>query len=76
MFNMFGKKKQEGFGSKNVEEYTPAFLPKNVEDGHTDLSTFIVGDYSLLNDAFIEEQYRKLEGEVNPMVQISDEYTS
>ena len=76
MFNMFGKKKQESFGSKNMEEYTPAFLPKNVEDGHTDLSTFIVGDYSLLNDAFIEEQYRKLEGEVNPMVQISDEYTS
>lgn len=47
-----------------------------MEDGHTDLSTFIVGDYSLLNDAFIEEQYHKLEGEVKPMVQISDEYTS
>lgn len=28
MFNMFGKKKQESFGSKNMEEYTPAFLPK------------------------------------------------
>ena len=76
MFNMFGKKKQESFGSKNMEDYTPAYLPKNVEDGHTDLSTFIVGDYSLLNDAFIEEQYHKLEGEVKPMVQISDEYTS
>lgn len=76
MFNMFGKKKQESFGSKNMEEYTPAVLPKNVEDGHTDLSTFIVGDYSLLNDAFIEEQYRKLESEVTPMIQISDEYTS
>lgn len=76
MFNMFGKKKQESFGSKNMEEYTPAYLPKNVEDGHTDLSTFIVGDYSLLNDAFIEEQYRKLESEVSPMIQISDEYTS
>ncbi len=76
MFNMFGKKKQESFGSKNMEEYTPAYLPKNVEDGHTDLSTFIVGDYSLLNDGFIEEQYRKLEGEVSPMIQISDEYTS
>lgn len=72
MFNMFGKKKQESFGSKNMEEYTPAYLPKNVEDGHTDLSTFIVGDYSLLNDAFIEEQYRKLESEVSPMIQISD----
>ena len=59
-----------------MEDYTPAYLPKNVEDGHTDLSTFIVGDYSLLNDAFIEEQYHKLEGEVKPMVQISDEYTS
>ena len=59
-----------------MEEYTPAYLPKNVEDGHTDLSTFIVGDYSLLNDAFIEEQYRKLETEVSSMIQISDEYTS
>lgn len=76
MFNMFGKKKQESFGFKNMEEYTPAYLPKNVEDGHTDLSTFIVGDYSLLNDAFIEEQYRKLETEVSSMIQISDEYTS
>lgn len=76
MFNMFGKKKQERFGFKNMEEYKPAFLPKNVEDGHTDLSTFIVGDYSLLNDTFIEEQYRKLESEINSMVQISDEYTS
>lgn len=76
MFNLFGKKKQESFGSKNMEEYTPAYLLKNVEDGHTDLSTFIVGDYSLLNDAFIEEQYRKLETEVSPMIQISDEYTS
>lgn len=76
MFNLFGKKKQESFGSKNMEEYTPAYLPKNVEDGHTDLSTFIVSDYSLLNDDFIEEQYRKLEAEVSPMIQISDEYTS
>ena len=76
MFNMFGKKKQESFGSKNLEEYTPAVLPKNVEDGHTDLSTFIVGDYSLLNDAFIEEQYRKFEAEVSPVIQISDEYSS
>ena len=46
MFNMFRKKEQESFGLKNTEKYTPAFLPKNVEDGHTDLSTFIVGDYS------------------------------
>lgn len=76
MFNRFGKKKQESFGLKNMEEYIPAFLPKNVEDGHTDLSTFIVGDYSLLDQNFIEEQYHKLEGEANPMIQISDEYTS
>lgn len=75
MFNMFGKKKQGSFGSKNIEEYTPAFLPKNVEDGHTDLSTFIVGDYSLMNESFIAERYAECESKLSPIIQISDQYT-
>ena len=75
MFNMFRKKEQESFGLKNTEKYTPAFLPKNVEDGHTDLSTFIVGDYSLLNDAFLAERYAECESKLSPLVQISDEFT-
>lgn len=75
MFNMFRKKEQESFGLKNTEKYTPAFLPKNVEDGHTDLSTFIVGDYSLLNDAFLAARYAECESKLSPLVQISDEFT-
>ena len=75
MFNVFGKKKKESFGTKNMEEYIPAHLPKNVEDGHTDLSTMIVSDYSLLNNAFIDEIYAEFEKKIDPLVQISDEYT-
>lgn len=75
MFDIFGKKKRGSFGSKNMEEYTPAFLPKNVEEGHTDLSTFIVGDYSLLNDSFLAERYAECESKFSPLVQISDQYT-
>lgn len=75
MFNMFGKKRQESFGSKNMEEYAPAYLPKNVEDGHTDLSTFIVGDYSLLNEEFLAGIYGKVKDHYEPIVNISDEFT-
>ena len=57
MFNIFFDKKQINFGHKNLEEYTPTSLPKNTESGHVDLSTFIVGDYSLLNDSFIDNIY-------------------
>ncbi|MDO4324661.1 MAG: Yip1 family protein [bacterium] len=75
MFHMLDKKKQGSFGSKNMEEYTPAFLPQNVEDGHTDLSTFIVGDYSLLKDTFLAERYAECERKFSPLVQMSDHYT-
>lgn len=75
MFNLFGKKKQEGFGLKNMEEYTPAYLPKNVEDGHTDLSTFIVGDYSMLDEKFLAGIYVKVKEYFEPLVNISDVFT-
>lgn len=75
MFNMFGKKKQSNYGSKNVEDYAPAILPKNAEEGHTDLSTFITGDYSLLNDTYLEECYSACESKLAPLVQISDAFT-
>lgn len=75
MFNMFGKKKHESFGSKNMEEYVPAYLPKNVEDGHTDLSTFIVGDYSLLKEEFLAGIYGKMKEHYEAIVNISDEFT-
>lgn len=75
MFNLFGKKKQESFGSKNMEEYTPAYLPKNVEEGHTDLSTFIVGDYSMLDEGFLTGIYDKVKRNFEPLVNISDEFT-
>lgn len=72
---MFGKRKKESFGFKNREEYTPAFLPKNVEEGHTDLSMFITGDYSLLNLAFLEERYRQCERELTRLIQLSDTFS-
>lgn len=74
MFNLFGKKR-ESFGSKNREEYTPASLPKNVEEGHADLSAFIVGDYSMLDEGFLAGIYDKAERNFEPLVNISDEFT-
>lgn len=75
MLNLFSKKKSGGYGSKNMEEYTPAYLPKNVELGHTDLSTFITSDYSLLDETYLEAIYEGLEKVMSPLVQISDEFS-
>ena len=75
MLNWFNKKNQGNYGSKNVEEYTPAYLPKNVEDGHTDLSTFITSDYSLLNEKYMEECYKACENKLLPIIETSDNFT-
>ena len=75
MFNWFNRKNQGNYGSKNVEEYTPAYLPKNVEDGHTDLSTFITNDYSVLNEKYLEERYKDCENRLLPIIETSDSFT-
>lgn len=75
MLNWFNKKNQGNYGSKNVEEYTPAYLPKNVEDGHTDLSTFITSDYLLLNEKYMEECYKACENKLLPIIETSDNFT-
>lgn len=75
MFNWFNRKNQGNYGSKNVEEYTPAYLPKNVEDGHTDLSTFITNDYSVLNEKYLEERYKECENKLSPIIETSDSFT-
>lgn len=75
MFNWFNRKNQGNYGSKNVEEYTPAYLPKNVEDGHTDLSTFITNDYSVLNEKYLEERYKECENKLLPIIETSDIFT-
>ncbi|MCD8148323.1 MAG: hypothetical protein LUE92_01915 [Clostridiales bacterium] len=71
---MFNKKKGN-LGSKNIEDYVPAYLPRNAEDGHADLTTFIVEDYCVLKEDFLRERYTECENKLTPLIQISDQYT-
>ena len=75
MFNLSNKKRIHEDELKNIKEYAAIQLPKNVEEGHTDLSICITEDYSLLDDAYLASIYKGLEKNMAPLIQISDEFT-
>lgn len=69
------KRKQESNNLQNFESYTPCQLPKNAEEGHVDLSTFITPDYTAADEDFVKKQYHEAEKALDPIIQTGDPYT-
>lgn len=71
MFN----KKTESYESQNKEVYTPRPLPKFAEKGHTDLSSFITQEYSLLDPTYLRQKFEDCKASLNSLIRTSDRFT-
>ena len=68
-------KKTESYESQNKEIYTPRPLPKFAEKGHTDLSSFITQEYSLLDTTYLKQKFEDCQNFLNSLIHTSDPFT-